>query len=235
MFNPLFANDYYFPGVLLLISLGIILFNNEKLTKISITMVDVMVLFFAIYYIISVFLNSSLTRNIYDFYFLICYLFIYLALKTIFEHGEKNITFLIFFLITIFIFEGVSAIVQFLGLHQSKNSFFNITGSFISPALLTNFLCILFPLLYQYLIKYRFELLAKLLFAFLALICFLTDSKLSWLVLGILLFYKLAKNLKRTPIYVYVLCILSIYIIIHSIILQDSSTGRFLILRASSN
>jgi tetratricopeptide (TPR) repeat protein len=233
MLDPLFINDYYFPAFVLITLSILIILDKEKIPKVPVTIIDVIVFLFALYFILRKSIYAPLTPNIYDFYYLISYLLIYLCAKILYIQNRVSLRLFSILILIIFVFEGICVFAQLVEFQNSRNTFFKITGSFVSPAILTNFLCISFPLINEYLIKKGYPILAKLTLALLAIICFATDSKLSWLVLGIFVIYKLVSNVKRIPAYVYIMALMAIVAIIYAISLQDSTSGRFLVLRTA--
>ncbi|WP_158542203.1 O-antigen ligase family protein [Pedobacter chinensis] len=207
--------------------------KNEKL-GFSLSQADIFVILFATYYLLRSLIDSPSRLNVYDFYFLLCYVLTYGCIKVIATSDKKFLNILIIAILIIFTYEAILTMTQFFGFSKGKNSFFDVSGSFISPALLTNFMCLAFPLLDAYLMEKQQPKLAVLLFVSLSLVCFMTDSKLSWLVLAVLLVFRLVKSSKRQlPSFYFIAAFAALAFIIMAIFLQDSTSGRFLILKGT--
>jgi O-antigen ligase len=234
MFDPLFHNDYYFSGFVSALIVTIILLKPLSTLVIRITELDFLFVSFISYYVFNICNQTATVVTPYDFYFLCCYVLIYFAIKFFQDHASsQQIRSLIIALLIIFVGEVAIELLQFFGIGKGKNSFFNVSGSFISPAVLTNFLCIAFPLLNNFLKDKGLLAWSHVLFLTLCLACFLTDSKLSWLVVGVLLLLKATPYLTRYPKISYGSLGVVFLCIILAILFQDSTSGRFLVLENS--
>ena len=234
MHDPLFINDYYFPSFIVIFLIALFCSLPKKSQHFSVNQVDLLVILFGGYYMFCSLAGTSSRQNIYDFYFLLCYLLLYGCIKASATEDHRPLPILSLAMLIIFSYEAMLTIVQFLGFSKGRNTFFPVSGSFISPALLTNFMCLAYPLISHYLEEKRLAKLSILLFLVLAVVCFMTDSKLSWLVLSVLLVFKLVKSSKRRlPSFYFLVAFAGLTVIIVAILLQDSTNGRFLILKGS--
>lgn len=232
MINPLLSNDYYFPTFITTILLFLAINFRKIPLKITFGYFDLIV--FILFMCGCVGTVMIETYNIYDFFLLICYLFTYLYAKIILTNWPEKFDILPSILSFVFFFEFILCILQLSDLQQSRNSFFKVTGSFITPAILTNFVCLSFPIISYWLKNNGWKFLNIAAFVMLIIICISTDSKLSWLVICVMLILEFDIHyLKYKRLLFYPSIIIVTTSVIYFIYLQKSTSSRFFILKTS--
>lgn len=235
MFNPLFINDYIFPIYILVLLVLTLVTNKTKNYNVVITQIDFLVAMFFVFYLIKKTIDSDVILHIPDYYMEISSFLIYIVFRLNEQNNTLGKKLVEYSLIVVVAFECVLALLQNINVFESKNPYFPATGSFISPAILTNFLCIGIPIL-----MHLFSVSKKSFFSYLVLIiigltCFSTDSKLSWLVVVLVVCFEFSERFDKIPRKFFLIAGIILLFIIGAIFSQDSTSGRYFILKTSGS
>lgn len=228
----------YFIGVVFLI------LDNAK-NYICISKLDIVIFLFFIFII----LHSIIFKRSVFFVFPYVNLFlIYLYVRVLLSKALNcDITFgklksliLIPFLLMYFA-ESLIGLLQFIGVLNSLNSYFDLCGTFDNPTRLAGFLLIQSPFLLVTLLKYRkiknrnqktkfIYVCLLLIFLLGVLVIFLSYSRASIFALLVSCIYILVKNrIFKTSIYKIVLVVLLLFCLSVIFIKSNSTYGRLLI------
>lgn len=235
MINPIFSSVYYFPFLILTFLFAFLSFNPLKRINIKINRNDIVIFSFITFLCIRKIYFSPYPISFSDFYLPILYFLIYFLSKVLYDNKTFTQKYIFYFLAIIALFEIIIGYSQYFG-WQSNNIFFKVTGSFNTPAIFTNYLCLNIPILlslYQITINKIVRKCFLLIICLIIGLCFLTDSKLSWLIIVIFSFllFLFKKNWTTKAIRMYALIGLAILLSIVAILIykQDSTSGRFFV------